>query len=70
MVLNGTDYPSMDLRITPDEPGSLCSSQLDFEWEVTEFIGDKMTLMLRFIKPECVSSSSVQGDLLTITFYD
>ena len=70
VVINGTDYASMEIRISPDDPDSLCSTELDFEWELTDFSGDLMTVMLNFIKPECVSSSSIDGDLLVVTFYD
>lgn len=60
------------MSIEPAEPDntSKCSRQLEFKWEVIEFTPDEMTLRLDFSWPECVSTSTSEGDFLVIKFND
>ena len=70
--LDGIELPSLAVSIEPAEPDntSLCSRQLDFQWEVIGFTESELIMKLDFSWPSCVSSSTSEGDLLVITFND
>lgn len=68
--INETAFPSVMLSIEPDDPEDLCASQLDFIWEVLSYGEMELTFKLNFTNPTCVSSSSMDGDTLAISFHD
>lgn len=70
--IDGVALPSMSVRIEPDEPENVayCSKHLSFEWEVLNFTPDELWLKLDFKRPECVSSTSSEGDFVVVDFND
>lgn len=68
--INGTNYPSFSIAIRPEDPEDSCAKHLDFVWKCTDFTAYELTLQLDFTKPECVSVSNNESDLLVVTFMD
>ena len=68
--INGTDYNGLSVAIKPVDPEDACAKNLEFIWTCLDFTPDELTLQLDFKMPECVSSSTNEGDQLSVTFYD
>ena len=71
-LVKGQETPSIQISLTPfsDSDASLCSEDLVFEWEITEFVSDTMQIKLSFNEAQCVSADTNVGDLVVITFND
>ena len=71
VIINGTVYPSVLVILRPEEEESDCNpDQYDFSWEITSFTVDHIKMQIYFDSPECISSSTNVGDILTVTIYD
>ena len=70
VLINGTRYPSVQVSLTPIDPETSCTGQLDFSWEALDYTREELTIQLDFTTPTCVSGTSNSGDTLRITFLD
>ena len=70
--IDGIVMPSLGVSIEPAEPDntSNCAQQLDFKWEVVDYTVNELTLQLYFDWPNCVSSTTSEGDYLVVAFND